>query len=564
MKVGFLYNFMRVEQVSPSLELLKQAFIGAQIDDSVRLISFSDYARKDFFVGEAPDINKWFIYQETAESLDSISFNEAIFEVDLIIGFEISPALCQLYEKRKIPYLNFFIHPVRFLPDLLWQISTNDISIYNRLSDMQPVITGIEEAINQIKFKSAAYQQSLQNHFIHGKVAAIFGQSPRDSSIIVNKSYRNLYDYKEEIAALTSGCDDIIVVPHPCESDNIPLIKLIRYLGKGKICNFYSYALLADDRIGKVITLSSSIGIEAQYFNKEVNFLIGPALRAGGSMICKNDFILTFGQEILDTSFWNAVLNLKKERLIVANTTFSQMNLVRDLLFDWGYSRNYRIDFRSIYIIGDLTPQEEYFANIYCLNVFNELREILFFDRNFSVLYHISGFSTIENDGRWSDGLTASLDLPTPPNLLNGYIALVITPYLNDNVKFQTIHWKINNTETGVIEITEPGWHRYVFPFHSIDGIIHIDFAFSNAAKPEYDARNISIKIKSCEFLNEHEAKEDPVDSSLNDSLDEVHIELDETKRELDETKREIAAIKSTRSYRVMEKLRRIRDKLRV
>lgn len=535
MKIGFLYNFFRWSNEHFPLEILYEAILVALKDEkSIKLVNFAHEVkcRDDFFVGGVvPPVDEWWMFQEDLSSIENLQFTSKIFEVDIIIGFELSPAFCRLLSLRNIDYLNFYNAPIRFLPDLLWTVSTNSKRLAQRLNKWQYDVDNCEQYINRLRIKTAPHQRLLQRNFFSGNTAVVFAQMSADSSVLLNKKFRNLYDYKEEIARITESLDNVLFIPHPAGSSNIPFMKLIRYIGRGEICNFNSYALLCSDNVKKIISLSSSIGVEAELFDKEVFFMIGPALRTGGSMVAGDAYVYTIGHVFFQKDFWLDILGLSLHEVVEKKKNFVEKDFIRNLSWRWAYTDNYYADLDKTYIIGDNIEKLKEKGNAFGINLMplTKCETIRFNQFRQEPLYWAKGLSGVEHDGRWSDGNITRFEFLIPPNQTEGSITFWVLPFVNEAIKRQRISLTTGNYYIGKFEMSSGRLSRISIPIRKDllnDGSIELEFHFSDAGCPyDYgmsdDRRLLGLKFVSCQFTDEiiEGVAVEPLDANEKDVL---------------------------------------------
>lgn len=519
MKIGFLYNFFRWEKGHFVLELIFEAARTAlKKEANIELINFSHlYEDRSCFFKSAdiPEVENWFLYQEGLADVSQFEFDNDVFDVDFVIGFELSVALCDLLSQKKIKYINFNVHPVRFLPDLLWSVSTNSEAIAEVLSRYEISLNDVTEYVNDIIINTAVHQRVLQRRFIKQDAVAIFCQWDEDSSVLVNKKFENLYDYRDQIMNMTVDYQEILFVVHPGGSNLIPLYKLIKFLGRGRICNFNSYALLSNDRVKKVITLSSSIGVESRYWGKDVSFLIGPALRAGGTMVSQNDKSYTIGQDIFAKNFWFNLLGRGDGISVLPQVKNMIPNRVRRLIGKWAFDEDYSVKISDVFIIGALTRKEEKaIAEMGMISRSVPSDFLVDFRKKFDeFLYWSEGLSDRETDGRWIEKRVAKLEVLLPDCVsYGGHIKLRVIPYINEYAKKQDIIWNINNGKQGILHIEDVGIHEINIPIDekiAAYGSARVAFLFPDAVRPcdlglSEDRRLLSVKVVTCQYCAEY------------------------------------------------------------
>ena len=294
--------------------------------------------RDNFFVNdEIVAKNTWELFQEENSKLKKKNLNKILFKYDLIIGFELPPSLCHILSEEKVKYINLFIHPVRFLPDLLWYFVTNDKKIDLNLRKWNYSFKLIDTYINDLK-KLSIKQCAKIKREIKQDTLLIIGQTEKDSSLLINGKFAKLNDYLLEIKKISSLYKNILILPHPYSNSRKDIESLAKEINNAVIVNYNIYSLLLNKEVKAVLTLSSSVGVEAELFGKDVYFLIGPALRKGGSMVENDSYAITIGQEILLKQFWKNLLEQDDgDNIITISETFKIPNLFRNIFGSWAY-----------------------------------------------------------------------------------------------------------------------------------------------------------------------------------------------------------------------------------
>ena len=118
----------------------------------------------------------------------------------------------------------------------------------------------------------------VQDNDLENNAALFIGQTLVDKSVAKDGIFLNVTNYEDKLKELNDKYTKIYYLPHP-------------YLGKARkyiynwikkspyielLDNRSTYGLLASDKIKKVVGISTSVLYEAQYFNKEVEYLYKP------------------------------------------------------------------------------------------------------------------------------------------------------------------------------------------------------------------------------------------------------------------------------------------------
>lgn len=302
-------------------------------------------------------------FKPNQKSLDYV--NSFINQFDLVIGYELSKCTREIIDSLNIKYIDVWLSPIRFLNDLKFCFSSNDIRINELFLKSKVDIQEIYSKANLI----------TQNHLIensdedntNNKSNMIVTQSLEDKSIIKDGRYLSLNDFHKELKQICSNYSINYILKHPnlskksfnkiCDNIGVPNIEPI--YGRG-------YQMLASKTLHHLIAISSSLLEEAKFFGKKITYLYKPVI--------DSNYILA-NEEIFSSNFWSKVLNLN-------------LNLNHTFIHHDNYFRN---------ILGKSWAYEEYLKNessIYeykvILKFLNKLKEL---DNNTE--YTLLGLGTI-------------------------------------------------------------------------------------------------------------------------------------------------------------------------
>jgi hypothetical protein len=236
----------------------------------------SEYLPKEVFQAyEADNVSAW------AERYDTLwpdglgAVFSKLQHMDLVVGFELSPTVKRFVAANGRTYINLQIHPVRYLRDLCIGMTTNSDEIQERIDgeEISPDLIDAEARRLRALFRRMDLPSC---HF--PDMPFLIGQTPHDSSLISNRRISTWRDHKEKLTQCLKDFENVAFFPHPYNSENIDLIDFFRVdLNKTVVVsdvNSYSALLSHSGDMKQVITLSSSLGVEAATFGFEVDFLL--------------------------------------------------------------------------------------------------------------------------------------------------------------------------------------------------------------------------------------------------------------------------------------------------
>lgn len=220
---------------------------------------------------ETPGIRAWPRLFD-AETLPQMIENLFLdwFAGSFVIGFELPPYLVSFLNRHGIGFVDCSISPVRFMDDLLFEVSAST-----------PEMT---EAIRTHAVPEALIR--LQAGVVASNVAKINPKPPRpdslllilqtrfDKVVIENGRFASLLDHIDRLEALLPDYRHVMIKQHPLESQNEVVKQLEAVLPVHQVTGDNFYRLVAHQNVTGVAALSSSCVLEAQYFGKTGHYLL--------------------------------------------------------------------------------------------------------------------------------------------------------------------------------------------------------------------------------------------------------------------------------------------------
>ncbi|WDY56679.1 HAD-IA family hydrolase [Pseudomonas sp. PSKL.D1] len=277
-----------------------------------------------------------FDYNAEIVSDQSISYlKEFISEQTLVIGYELSHATRTVLDRANITYIDIWLHPVRYLDDVLFAFFSNNEAINSSLKSFN---------MSENTYYSYADRLRVQNYrgFRRAKLdlqdnSALFvGQTLYDKAISLNGRMLSLLDFKEKFSELCSTHDHVYYSRHPfVKSGDEEVISFIQRYNNVTITEAPTYFLLASDEIKTVASISSSVVHEAKYFSKNTEFYFRPVIKIGNEEDCYSSIFQAF----MFAHFWADILSPVLSVNSVEKTEYNDSkDKIRDMLsFYWGY-----------------------------------------------------------------------------------------------------------------------------------------------------------------------------------------------------------------------------------
>jgi hypothetical protein len=206
---------------------------------------------------------------EIDEVLDEVFEHQ--FDDRFVVGFELPAILRRYFSVRRIPYLDVVMGPIRFLPDLVPVMRSN-----------QDEVTEILER-HRTPDSDFYYYGHLRRAFFANRPrreippdSLLFvGQTDIDMSLYRNGRFIGVDDFVDEIAALAKKFDSLIFKPHPYASRATVRQQwnVLKSLG-ARYCEDNIYELMTHESVAHVVAISSSVTVEAPYLGSTAESLI--------------------------------------------------------------------------------------------------------------------------------------------------------------------------------------------------------------------------------------------------------------------------------------------------
>lgn len=260
-------------------------------------------------------------------------------EQNLVIGFELPPSIKRFLGGQGVRYVSFYIHPIRYLRDLCFGATTNCSHISDLLRECQ--IPASENALQCAKFKALFAGLNLPQTQIPIDAPLLIGQTAMDSSLIVEGKFRRWQDYKSELIDCLGDSDVVCFLEHPYQRFNAENIEFIRSSLRKDVVSIRgnSYAqLFSFPGFSEIITLSSSLGAEAQSMGYDVKFLLADPREKFIDSKVDQQFLFMLGHMVFEPDLWKCVFTKKP---LSGNRTSDSFylgeNYLRNSLDSWSY-----------------------------------------------------------------------------------------------------------------------------------------------------------------------------------------------------------------------------------
>jgi len=223
----------------------------------------------------------------------------------LVVGYELSRQTRQLLTQMGVVYIDAWLHPVRFLDDVLFAFGSNSPAVREALRAFH--VSRELCFLYADRLRIQAYKGfSRPNANIDEGSALFVGQTLNDKSVLHKGRFLTLLDFKERFAALAEEAQTVYYARHPfVKTGDEEIMDFVRGFANVEQLAVPSYIALAHPNIDRVATISSSVGVEAAFFDKKSEFFHEPVIETDPD---KPDGYAGVLQDFASPHFWSAIL----------------------------------------------------------------------------------------------------------------------------------------------------------------------------------------------------------------------------------------------------------------
>jgi hypothetical protein len=254
--------------------------------------------------GLSRNLNSWAALFN-AEQLPSVVENllRPFFRDSLVVGFEIPPYLEHFLNREGIPFIGITVHPVRFLDDLL-------LAFRSSLPGARAALSAHLVSDVFIRTMAGAQKASAARYFnevVRPGSALFLMQTWYDQSQILDGRFVDATRYLDEIVAFARNHTEFLVKEHPLGANPATIILQARVPNLRLVTgNVYGYLSLPE--ISSVLTISSSVGVEAPYFGVGTKFLLRPSIRMHNPDDAEDTGYMAVQDAFLAADLWRSML----------------------------------------------------------------------------------------------------------------------------------------------------------------------------------------------------------------------------------------------------------------
>ena len=223
------------------------------------------------------------------------------FEGALVIGFELPPYLAHFCRRRGIPFVDLSFSPVRFMDDLLLDLSASGPALRAAALAWQ-----VPDALI-----------TLQAGAVSAHVAKMFPRPPRPNTLLVILQTRfdkvvieggrfvTVLDHLDRLHEVARDYDCVLIREHPLERQEAVGQTLSRILPNAQTTEENFYRLMGHHNLCGVAALSSSCVAEARWFGKTGHYLL-PGFTP--DRFTPGEPAVTLDDAMISADFWRDLL----------------------------------------------------------------------------------------------------------------------------------------------------------------------------------------------------------------------------------------------------------------
>lgn len=256
--------------------------------------------------GHPRTFEQWLSSYEKHPSHRNLAIIDDHLGDSLVIGFEINDFLIRGLQALGIPYIDFTLHPARFLDDLVFGMRSN---LPGLGAPLQPWIVSDEE----IRIHAGLAMATLSRlrplpQCANVQNAALFcGQTSDDKVLIRQGKLLQAEDFMSQFADMCERHPKVFVKPHPYAKNNPVILALTRLFPNTELIQDNFYQLVSQDGISHVYSITSSTSIEAGYFKKQGVHLEKYPYQFSETF--SDTTYLTLSSEIYTPQFWRSAFS---------------------------------------------------------------------------------------------------------------------------------------------------------------------------------------------------------------------------------------------------------------
>lgn len=292
---------------------------------------FSDIFRETLGIGEcrrdygdegAYESPRWRVYSHLGLPFTSTSWAEVyegatdpefLYEIIaprladcLVVGFELPPYIMNVLQSAGFPFIDFAIHPVRYMTDYLFGVRTN-VARWRTKLERCAVPDSVFRAFAR---RSKARTTRVMRGSLPDEGTALFlGQIDVDASLIADKRIAGSEDVERALVELSFVYPKVYYKQHPHNPNKQEIDQLISRVRSCERLEINVYDAFGIDRFALITTLSSGAAIEARYFGVNSSWILKRPNFFDPSHQVASEYYFPIYSDIFRTEFWQYVFS---------------------------------------------------------------------------------------------------------------------------------------------------------------------------------------------------------------------------------------------------------------
>jgi len=224
-------------------------------------------------LGESLNLRSWATLAQRQTAPDALveALREPLQDA-LVIGYELPPVLLDAMRQLQLPVIDLILHPLRFLPDLVFAMRTNVPAFHEVLLRHALAPSEVARQVGLIQAK-AAWMPPPEP--MPSGTALLLGQVASDRAMVLaDGRLARLDDHLGELHRLCTEHPLVLYKPHPYAAYDPAAQTVLQQLPCIVRTSANFYHLLAQPELDTVVALNSSGLIEARAFGRRAHQLV--------------------------------------------------------------------------------------------------------------------------------------------------------------------------------------------------------------------------------------------------------------------------------------------------
>lgn len=261
----------------------------------------------------------------------------ALGEDSLVIGYELSEATRTILTDCGIAYIDIWLHPVRYLDDLLFGIRSNRVEYNEIFAHYEYPEENCYIYADLLRIQNYRGFRRFSNTLSPGS-SLFIGQTLQDKAIASPDGMLTILNFQDRFMDIARTSSHVYYSRHPfVKSGDEACLAFVNGLDNTSLTQTPVYHLLAADEVETVASVSSSVVTEARYFGKKTIYFYKPPVPVYGA--AENSYY-SLMHHYLFADFWRAVFTTDAglARATCGRTLPAPKDKIRDILsWYWGY-----------------------------------------------------------------------------------------------------------------------------------------------------------------------------------------------------------------------------------